>query len=1000
MAKISFLVASLLIGTFQSYPQQLPEILSEKSGERLYALSISYHAQAKYLPALKLIEQYLDAYPGGANRAGALFVSAECHFALKQTIAAAQRYEELRAKYPNSVHEDNALFRLGEIAFAEKRLDPSVGYFRKLLEKFPTSPFCGEAAYWIGEAQFRNGDFREALKYFDISAENYAGHRLTPHALYSVGWMNKLLGDFDRSLTSFLKLVERYPASPLVSSARIGIGESYFHLRDYSKAIEYLTSAKGEIVEPFEAAEAQYLIGESYFNLNDFPNALFAFEPFKQRYAQHRLRRNVDYTRAWIFLNEENYLRAIEIFSDLSGATDELAHLSLFRKGMVLKVIGRKEEALQIFRQCADQQGIYTDNAFYETGLLRFESRDFDEARENFSIVTSRFPESDVYGQAQKMLGETHIALENYADARSAFDAALTHPESPADVVEEAMFLEGWTFVKMGLYEEAGFFLERYVKTYLESDKLDEAYFWLGEASYNTRRYKQAAESYRVVEQSYPKSKYFVRALYGYAWSMYKLGDYPVAARSFERVIERQKSDSELAYDSFLRLGDCYFAMGNFPMAAGVYRSAVRQFPDAPGIEYAHFQLAHSNTNQRLFNRAMDGFEHILVNYPQSPLADDAQFGKAWVYFQADEFMRAIREFRTLIANFPQSELLPRAWYNIGDSYFNMDQLDAAMAAYRVVTDSFPNNQYTENALNGLQSALMLRGRPDEAALVTPRFLEKNPGHPDADRLAFKNAEFYHQRKSYPKAIAELTGFIGAYPSSKIIPEAYFRLGEAYAASGIADEAVSSFTKVSEVFPGSSFAPNALLEIALLHRKEGNTNEALNTLDLLGSRYPVGASSSRANYEKGLIYLEKGEVEVASREFESLASTQRGTNWGDKALIEIGRIMLLSSPASAESVFTEVATRRKDEIGAEAQYMKGEALFVQERFANAVAEFEKVNLYADAAGWKARSMLKTGESYVRLSDKRKARETYRALLKIHRLDEFAREADKKLKALQ
>lgn len=999
MAKISFLVASLLIGTL-CYPQQFPEILSEKSGEQLYALSVTYHAQAKYLAALDILNKYLDFYPNGTNRAGALFLAAECHFALNQTGSAVQRYEQLRATFPNSVHEDNALFRLGEIAFSENRLTSSIGYFRTLLEKFPASPYCGEAAYWIGEALFRSNDLREALKYFDISAENYAGHRLSSHALYSVGWMNKLLGDFSRSLSNFLSLVERYQSSPLVASARIGIGESYFHLKEYDKAIEYLRSAKDELVEPFEAAEAQYLIGESYFNLNDFPNALFSFEPFKGEFAGHRLRRNVDYTRAWIFLNEDNYLRAIEIFSELSGGTDDLAHVSLFRKGMILKVIGEKEEALQVFRHCAEQQGIYTDNAFYEAGLLLFEKKDFEEAREHFAVVTAQFPESEVFGQAQKMLGETHIALGNFADARSAFDAALTHPTSPADVVEEAMFLEGWTFARMGLYEEASFFLDRYVTTYLESDKLHEAYFWLGEAYYNTRRYKQAAESYRVVDQSYPKSNYLVRALYGYAWSMYKLGDYPVAARSFERVIERQKSDSELAYDSFLRLGDCYFAMGNFPMAAGVYRSAVRQFPDAPGIEYAYFQLAHSNTNQRLFNRAMDGFEYVLTNYPQSPLADDAQFGKAWVYFQADEFMRAIREFRTLIASFPESELLPRAWYNIGDSYFNMDQLDAAMAAYRVVTDSFPSSHYTENALNGLQAALMLRGRPDDAMLVTSRFLEKNPGHLDADRLAFRSAEFFHQRKSYDRAIPELLSFIEKYPSSKILPEAYFRLGEAYAATGKLDEAVSSFGRVSDVFPGSSFAPNALLEIALVYSKAGMTDEALQSLDVLVSRYPAGASSSRASFEKGRLLLDRGNVEAARREFESLASLQRGTNWGDKALIELGRITLLSSPAAAESLFVEVAMRRKDEIGAEAQYMKGEALFAQQKFNEAVAALEKIDVYADAPGWKARAMLKTGESYTKLSDKRKARETYRALLKIHRLDEFAREADKKLKELQ
>ncbi|RMD49849.1 MAG: hypothetical protein D6830_04010, partial [Ignavibacteria bacterium] len=126
-----------------------------------------------------------------------------------------------------------------------------------------------------------------------------------------------------------------------------------------------------------------------------------------------------------------------------------------------------------------------------------------------------------------------------------------------------------------------------------------------------------------------------------------------------------------------------------------------------------------------------------------------------------------------------------------------------------------------------------------------------------------------------------------------------------------------------------------------------------------------------------------------------------GSVFADKAKIELGLLELARDKyLEAKQLFKAVGEKRKDDIGAEAQFYYGQTLFEQGMTNDAILALVRVrSVFSRYDQWYTRALLKLGECYTVLGDKRTARDMYRAVLKRHKNDEFGKEAKRKLRRL-
>lgn len=83
-----------------------------------------------------------------------------------------------------------------------------------------------------------------------------------------------------------------------------------------------------------------------------------------------------------------------------------------------------------------------------------------------------------------------------------------------------------------------------------------------------------------------------------------------------------------------------------------------------------------------------------------------------------------------------------------------------------------------------------------------------------------------------------LSRFISANPTSPLIGDAHFWLGEAYYATGDFREAARRYVDVADLYPGAQTAPRSLLKLGVTLNLLGQRDAACQTLREVSARYP------------------------------------------------------------------------------------------------------------------------------------------------------------------
>jgi tetratricopeptide (TPR) repeat protein len=103
----------------------------------------------------------------------------------------------------------------------------------------------------------------------------------------------------------------------------------------------------------------------------------------------------------------------------------------------------------------------------------------------------------------------------------------------------------------------------------------------------------------------------------------------------------------------------------------------------------------------------------------------------------------------------------------------------------------------------------------------------------------------------------------------------------------------------------------------------------------------------------------------------------------------------------AKAAAENVAVSRKDETGAEAQYIVGASLAGKKDWANVIPALLRVKyVFPSYTRWVGRAYLGLGDAYEQTKDVRRARESYLTVLKLKTDSPVIEEAKRRLKRME
>ena len=132
------------------------------------------------------------------------------------------------------------------------------------------------------------------------------------------------------------------------------------------------------------------------------------------------------------------------------------------------------------------------------------------------------------------------------------------------------------------------------------------------------------------------------------------------------------------------------------PSVPAAPRVAIPSTPATSEVQ-ALYNEALDDYHGRYYERAIDKFARLILQYPQSTLADNSQYWLAECYYGLEDYPRAIHEFKKVFP-YAKTEKDDDAQLKLGFCYAKMGTNAEAVAEFSKLLNLFPDSEYTEMA--------------------------------------------------------------------------------------------------------------------------------------------------------------------------------------------------------------------------------------------------------------------------------------------------------------
>ncbi len=870
--------------------------------------------------------------------------------------------------------------------------------FKKAIELFQKEKY-GAAQKCFNKVIEAYPDFHSIIR---IDAEFY-------NAVCAIELFNK---DGEYYLKQFIK---NHPESPKVKNAYFYLGKYNYTKKKYKEANEWFDSVDIYELTTEELAEFYFKRGYSYFSTDKYGPAKKDFYEIKD--VDNKYAASAKYYYAHILYNEKNYESALKDFLKLQynetfkpvvpfyiaqlyylqGKYDDvivyapalLDSVSSKRAPEIARIIGesyyhtgRFKEAIPYLKKYETAIGSLPRKDNYQLGYAYYKIKDYANALNYFINVTS--VDNDSLAQnAYYHIGDCYLKAGNKQNARNAFGEAA-RPDFDKAIQEDALFIYAKLCYELAYnpYSETIKAFQKYIKTYPNAARVDEAYTYLVNVFLTSKNYKEALESIENIKMLTPDlEQIHQKVAYYRSIELFNNSQFAEALDHFNKALI-YKSDKEITALALYWTGECYYREKQYQSAVYSYLA----YTEEPGaiealdysdvnynIGYCFFkQKDYPNSNlwfrkfvtfkphanaQKIndaYNRIGDGYFMIrdFINaadyYEESYKlklvdADYALFQKALSNGVQKKYTSKISDLLIFIQEYPKSPYIQKAKFELAQTYMADNQNQLALSVFKKFIDENPGSVYVNMCLSKIGLIYYNDKEDDKALEYFDKLIKRDRKSPEAIE-AINVVKSIYTAKGNIQGMEEYLASIGASIPQVALDSLAYGVGKTHYMEQDCKNVVTDFEKYIQRFPDGIFIVNANFYKAECEQKLENTDAAL-----VGYTFVINKSrnqfTEQALYQASDILYKKQNYLQALDYYKQLAQQAENLENTTSAAIGLMRCSYqLKNYAEAIGYANIVLGLEKssNELIHESHYIVAQSMFATQKYDDAMAEFRVV----------------------------------------------------------
>lgn len=760
----------------------------------------------------------------------------------------------------------DAVFYRAEELFQKEQYGAAREEFRRYIAMQPTSnsPYYIKARYYEGVSalELYNEDGVKLLIQF---LKDYPESIFRYDTYLRLGRYYYQKKKFKDSVQWFEKLRKQDVDAPFQAEYFFKLGYAHFQLNNYKSARDAFYEVKD--TETQYASPATYYYAHIHYQDKSYQVAL---EHFQKLLNDARFKEVVPYYITQIYYLQGNYAAVIEfapaIMDSVAAANGaEINHLI----GDAYYKVGKFDEAVPYLKEY-NKLAETTREDDYQLAYALYRSSDFKEAIRYFDRVART---KDALGQvALYHAGECYLKLEQYAYARTAFEAASLLDFDPK-IQEDALYNAALLSYKLDInpYDEAIEAFELYLRKYPNSPKKKDVYHYLVNVYMTTKNYAKGLKSIEALENPdirmksayqmlafnkgieeytnldyrnaitslklvsrYPVDVEIVgKANYWIADAHYQLKEYDKAITAYRFFLVNGGSMlQDLRTEAYYNLGYAYFELNDRVQAIESFRTYTQQanvinkrkLADAyMRIADAYYLSSHKEPSKT--DAAIEFYDKAIAL--NQGFEDRARFYQAKCYGFKDQRDKQIRSLLDIINNFPRSSYLVKSIFEAGIISRNQNKDTEAIKYFEQIVRDHPNNMLVKDALYELGVTYMRLANYEKAESFLNRVLLEYGSDDKTCKYASQKMLEMYQKSGQTAKINQLAN---KYPCAGITGDLqdtiFFNTAYDLFLDSNYQAAIPKFKEYLDAYPNGLQKYRAIYFVATSYHELGKKEEA------------------------------------------------------------------------------------------------------------------------------------------------------------------------------